>query len=65
MPKENSIKTNIHLNQVGKMELGWCDTALVLPYAAIQILYPGIADRCFILWKKLNDSLALSPQVWP
>merc|ERR1712013_860167 len=30
---------------VGKMELGWCDTALVLPYAAIQILYPGIADR--------------------
>merc|ERR1719222_621129 len=27
------------------MELGWCDTALVLPYAAIQILYPGIADR--------------------
>ena len=51
--------------QVGKMELGWCDTALVLPYAAIQILYPGIADRCLILWKKLNYFLALSPQVWP
>ena len=48
------------------MELGWCDTALVLPYAAIQILYPGIADRCFILWKKLNYFLAaLSPQVRP
>ena len=31
--------------QVGKVQLGWCDTALVLPYAAIQILWPGIADR--------------------
>ena len=31
--------------QVGKVQLGWCDTALVLPYAAIQIFWPGIADR--------------------
>ena len=49
--------------QVGKVELGWCDTALVLPYAAIQILYPGIADRCFILWKKLYHFLGLPLQV--
>ena len=30
---------------VGKAGLGWCDTALVLPYAAVQILWPGLADR--------------------
>ena len=35
--------------QAGKVQLGWCDTALVLPYAAIQIFWPGIADRSFFL----------------
>ena len=29
---------------VGKVLLGWCDTALVLPYAAVQILWPSLAD---------------------
>ena len=29
---------------VGKALLGWCDTALVLPYAAVQILWPSLAD---------------------
>jgi len=28
-----------------KAALGWCDTALILPYAAIQILFPSLADR--------------------
>ena len=30
---------------LSKAGLGWCDTALVLPYAAIQILVPGLASR--------------------
>ena len=29
---------------VGKALLGWCDTALVLPYAAVQILCPSLSD---------------------
>ena len=39
------IKTDLgqHLG-VGKALLGWCDTALVLPYASVQILWPSLAD---------------------
>ena len=40
------IKTDIAEDLgLSKAELGWCDTALVLPYAGLQILLPGITDR--------------------
>jgi len=30
---------------VGKAALGWCDTALILPYAGLQIGLPGLSDK--------------------
>ena len=40
------IKTDIALDlELSKTELGWCDTALVLPYAGVQIFLPSITDR--------------------
>ena len=30
--------------QLDKTQLGWCDTAVVLPYAAVQILLPQLTD---------------------
>ena len=40
------VKTDIAADlRLGKAELGWCDTALVLPYAGVQIFLPAITDR--------------------
>ena len=40
------VKTDIAADLgLGKAELGWCDTALVLPYAGVQIFLPAITDR--------------------
>ena len=51
------------------MQLGWCDTALILPYAAIQIFWPGIADRSFdllqisyVLTKYKTDPVQVRPK---
>merc|ERR1719305_1286191 len=45
MEADTTKATDMEICQAGKVQLGWCDTALVLPYAAIQIFWPGIADR--------------------
>ena len=40
------VKTDIAADlELSKASLGWCDTALVLPYAAVQIFLPSITDR--------------------
>ena len=40
------VKTDIAADLgLSKAELGWCDTALVLPYAGVQIFLPSITDR--------------------
>ena len=36
------IGTELELN---KTELGWCDMALVLPYALVQIALPSLTQR--------------------
>jgi len=39
------VKTDIARDlALSKTALGWCDTALVLPYAAVQILLPSLSD---------------------
>lgn len=39
------VKTDIASDlSLSKAALGWCDTALVLPYAAVQILLPSLSD---------------------
>ena len=40
------VKTDLAAElELSKAELGWCDTALVLPYAGVQIFLPSITDR--------------------
>ena len=40
------VKTDLAADlELSKAELGWCDTALVLPYAGVQIFLPSITDR--------------------
>ena len=40
------VKTDLAADLgLSKAELGWCDTALVLPYAGVQIFLPSITDR--------------------
>ena len=39
------VKTDMAADlALSKTALGWCDTALVLPYAAVQILLPSLSD---------------------
>jgi len=39
------VKTDMAADlSLSKTALGWCDTALVLPYAAVQILLPSVSD---------------------
>lgn len=40
------VKTDLGTDLgASKSGLGWCDTALILPYATIQICFPSLADR--------------------
>ena len=31
--------------KISKTELGWCDLALVLPYAGVQIVFPSLSHK--------------------
>ena len=49
------VKTDIAADLgLSKAELGWCDTALVLPYAGVQIFLPAITDRYNYTDRKLT-----------
>jgi len=39
---KSDMATDLNL---GKSELGWCDTALVLPYALVQIFFASLTDK--------------------
>ena len=59
------VKTDIAADLgLGKAELGWCDTALVLPYAGVQIFLPAITDRYYRTSKR-QLTLVSSIGVWP